>query len=140
MTSRKSLDYIKNYGVWSFAAVHGWTKPDEKLVESFEVIKKDLETLAQYKQIEEELGIDLITYFKLKVGVEVHTNLISNISKTICDKLGEEYSTHIDKIFGSGENTMYHIVPQYSVKGVFVGLNEYGKTWALTKEELENGK
>ena len=38
--------------------------------EDFDLVKKDLEVLEEYKSIEEELGIDLITLFKaLKDGV-----------------------------------------------------------------------
>lgn len=82
--------------------------------------------LGQLEDIEEELGIDLITYFKIKVGIKVYSTL------TIDDDL------IIDNIFGSGKNTLYHIVPRYSKSGVFVGLDEYGRNWALTEEELGN--
>lgn len=82
--------------------------------------------LGQLEDIEEELGIDLITYFKIKVGTQVYSTLL------IDDDL------IIDNIFGSGKNTLYHIVKRYSKSGVFVGLDEYGRNWALTEEELGN--
>lgn len=81
--------------------------------------------LADLEDIEEELGIDLITYFKIKVGIKVYSTL------TIDDDL------IIDNIFGSGKETNYHIVKRYSRSGVYVRLDEYGRNWALTKEELE---
>ena len=43
MTIKEALEYIKNHGVWQFAAIHGWTKPDEKLIESFSTIEKYIE-------------------------------------------------------------------------------------------------
>lgn len=82
--------------------------------------------LADLEDIEEELGIDLITYFKIKVGIKVYSTLL------IDDDL------IIDNIFGSGKDTLYHIVKRYSKSGVFVGLDEYGRNWALTRKELEN--
>lgn len=82
--------------------------------------------LGKLEDIEEELGIGLITYFKIKVGIQVYSTL------TIDDDL------IIDNIFGSGKYTLYHIVPRYSKSGFFVGLDEYGRNWALTEEELKN--
>ena len=80
--------------------------------------------LGQLEDIEEELGIDLITYFKIKVGIKVYTNLLLD------DDL------IIDNIFGSGKDICYHIVPRNSRSGVYVKLDEYGRNWSLTKEEL----
>lgn len=82
--------------------------------------------LGKLEDIEEELGIDLITYFKIKVGTKVYSTLI------IDDDL------IIDNIFGSGKETNYHIVKRYSRSGFFVRLDEYGRNWALTEEELRN--
>ena len=99
-----------------------WYREDlEQVCDKEQIV---LTKLGMLEDIEEELGIDLITYFKIKVGIQVYTHLI------IDDDL------IIDNIFGSGKNTLYHIVKRYSKSGVFVGLDEYGKTWALTKEEL----
>lgn len=50
LKGKEAIDYIKNHGVWSLAAAHGWTKPDEKLIESFNIIEKDLEILEIIKK------------------------------------------------------------------------------------------
>lgn len=81
--------------------------------------------LSDLEDIEEELGMSLTTYFKIKVGIKVYTNLL----------LGTD--AIIDNIFGSGKDTLYHIVRVNSRSGGYVKLAEYGITWALTKGELE---
>lgn len=71
------------------------------------------------EDIEEELGIDLITLYKaLKDG-----------------------------IYCKIENKIEHILAPYLTwhcKKIYIcdicNLNDYGKTWALTKEDLENEK
>lgn len=87
--------------------------------------QKAREKLGQLEDIEEELGIDLITYFKIKVGVKVYTKFLT----------GDDLI--IDFISGNGRDTLYHIVPKFSRSGVYVKPNEYGIYWALTREELE---
>ena len=82
--------------------------------------------LKEIEDIEEELGIDLITYFKLKQGTKVYTN--SPYLKEECV---------IECVFGVGKDTTYHICPSmYEKSGGYIGINEYGTTFALTKEEL----
>ena len=79
------------------------------------------------EDIEEELGIDLITLFKaLKQMFVFHKEnvkieLIGIHFKSI--KSNELY------LFGFVEDTVH---------AVYLSLKDYGKTWALTKEELEN--
>lgn len=88
--------------------------------------------LIEYKQIEEELGIDLITLFKaLREGYWYRKG---------------------KKILFVGENTFvpycHELIVNKKVKLLkdsclkpcnytFVYLRDYGITWALTKEELE---
>ena len=87
-----------------------------------------LQKLGQLEDIEEELGVDLITYFKLKKGTKVYTN--SPWLKEECV---------IESVFGVGKDITYHICPSmYEKCGGYVGIEEYGTTFALTKEELEN--
>ena len=95
--------------------------------------------LKSLEDIEEELGIDLITLFKaLKDGINVyyedeerykfHNDLRIEYHKTL--GWGLVY------IYGSccrNDMPMMLDMEFYELKG-------YGKTWALTKEELENGK
>lgn len=96
------------------------------------VIKKDLEVLEEHRKIEKELGIELVVLFKaLKYGVYYfaydgqlihdYVNLIDNyIDVGPHDKLSYSFMTILEK----------RIL-------LFEG---YGKTWALTKEELEGNK
>ena len=80
--------------------------------------------LFELEDIEEELGIDLVTLFKaLKNGVYTDTDI------------------HIDKNKAS-QHKHFHF--NYCVDDKFTiwlgrphELKDYGKTWALTKEELE---
>lgn len=88
---------------------------DEELSTELDSIHK----LGQLEDIEEELGIYLITLFKaLKNG-----------------------------IYCKIENKIEHISAPYLTwhcKKIYIcdicNLNDYGKTWALTKEDLENEK
>ena len=78
--------------------------------------------LGELEDIEEEIGIDLITLFKaLKDGVWTKFN--NEISK--CDEC--EYQM-LDIYIYFYWNNGKHLV--------FL-LTDYGRTWALTKEELE---
>lgn len=88
--------------------IQGWNKTDA------------INKLGKLEDIEEELGIDLITLFKaLKNGVYVrYTN--DEIEHRIVAGIEEENITLCIK--ESKECYMY--------------FDEYGKTWALTKEEL----
>ena len=91
-----------------------------------------IDELCEYKTIEEELGIDLITLFSaLKNGVYYfaydgqlihdYVSLINNyIDAGVHDKLSYSFMTFLEK------RTLL--------------FTDYGKTWALTKEELESSK
>jgi len=76
-----------------------------------------LKKLGQLEDIEEELGIDLITLFKA-------------LKKGFYSKDGEYH--HFSNLFFDSEEIYdgYNNVDYY--------FKDYGKTWALTKEELEN--
>ena len=76
--------------------------------------------LCDLEYIEEELGIDLITLFKA--------------SKCFYSKTLDCYCPHPNPIFKTcGEKGEWHI----SFMGNLHKLKDYGKTWALTKDELE---
>ena len=93
--------------------------------EDIKLIEKDLEKL---EDIEKELGIDLIKLFKaLKNGIfveEQNTNEKEIVFEEITLNLNNKLLLfrHPRKEIGKGRNIF-----------------QYGKTWALTKEELENG-
>lgn len=90
--------------------------------ECYKIIEKELKEYEQYKAIEQELGIDLITLFKaIRNGVFVK---------------GQETQyplALIRKHYSSGK-TKYYVFHNGREKEI--KLNNYGKNWALTKEEL----
>ena len=93
---------------------------DESILDdnNIKFVKDKLEYADKMKPIEEEIGIDLITLFKaLKNG-----------------------------IYKKGRNNLkglilYSKMPMFSFYHKTIDaelIEDYGKTWALTKEELEN--
>lgn len=79
--------------------------------------------LGQLEDIEEELGIDLVTLFKaLKNGIWY--------------KSGREYY-HAIMDFSLVSKCFREYIP-YGKTYIRFYLKDYGKTWALTKEELEH--
>lgn len=91
-------------------------------VDYIEIKNKGLaeEKLCQIEDIEEKLGVDLITYFKLINAKNVysygHTNIMKNTGQV------DIYDRTITIWNGSCHQTY--------------PLSEYGKSFALTKEEL----
>ena len=85
--------------------------------------------LGQLENIEEELGIDLITLFKaLKNGIWENDKYCNKILY-----LKPEDFTIILK-----EKYIYYEWGWPGPDYFIYYFNDYGKTWALTKEELEN--
>lgn len=77
--------------------------------------------LLEYKDIEKDLGIDLITLFKaLKNGIWVRRKYTNEIEFARFSHLGWEDIIEPD-------------IPYLDV----VEIKDFGKAWALTKEELE---
>jgi hypothetical protein len=71
-----------------------------------------MDKFGELEDIEEELGIDLITLFKaLKNGI------YGKVGKNIENILAPHFSWHNKEIY-------------------IFKIQDYGKTWALTKEEL----
>ena len=83
---------------------------------------KVLEKLGNLEDLEEELGIDLVTLFKaLKNGIY---------------KKDEDLYFEATLRIYNGE---YYLCQPYDDKLLHkVYLKDYGKSWALTREELEN--
>ena len=90
--------------------------------ESFKIIEKDLDQLEEYRKIEEELGIDLITLFKA-LKDDVFINEDGSVYKD-CIKSIEHWSDG----WGFISNDDY----------IEVLFKDYGISWALTEKELEN--
>lgn len=86
--------------------------------EHIKFVKDKLEYADKMKAIEEDLGIDLITLFKaLKNGI---------------------YKKGRNKLKGL---ILYSKMPMFSFYNKTIDaelIEDYGKTWALSKEELEN--
>ena len=92
-------------------------------IESIEELDGLLWYAKKVKDIEEELGIDLITLYKaLKKGIYIK---------------GQKYADYPLVLFRTDytdNTTKYHVY--YCNKEIKIKLKDYGKTWALTKEEL----
>lgn len=94
--------------------------------------KKVANKLGQLEDIEEELGIDLITLFELKkrhknkgkIYVITHDGKIADYTLT----------SYLDQINFVDE--FIHIVSDLRILTTIYYFKDYGKTWALTKEEL----
>ena len=88
--------------------------------ESFKIIEKDLDQLEEYRKIEEELGIDLITLFKaLKDGIYINED--GSVYKD-CIKSIEHWSDG----WGFISNDDY----------IDMLFEDYGISWALDTEEF----
>lgn len=123
--SRLTID--KLYGEITVLATYCATANVDYLssIECANRFKSILETIKQYKDIEKELGIDLIT-------------LIKALANGIYDKANNRdvrvdliYHYHLQKrvLWYESETDPYY-------NGCYL-FEDYGKTWALTKEELE---
>lgn len=89
-------------------------------------ISNAIQKLGQLEDIEDELGIDLITLFKaLKNGIWVKHQLgqVYKVQARLYDLIIDSFSEKLKWCFLA--NTM------------LIDFKDYGKTWALTKEELE---
>lgn len=120
MTSKEALSDL------SFLAIGD----ENHTIKCKEIIEKDLDLLKEYRNIEEELGIDLIK------AVELCKQ--ANIKKVVYAK--ERWGVDTIKILDELDIELFSHRLYKNVGGVYVSLDlyEYGKTWALTKEELEN--
>ena len=86
---------------------------------------KAIDKLGKLEDIEEELGIDLITLFKALIGIWVKSTN------------GDVYYVGSPYLCFS-ENEKRELEFQFRVGDTWYKVKDYGKTWALTKEELEN--
>lgn len=84
------------------------------------------------KEIEDKLGIDLVTFFKILNGKNLYRkDSNGRIHRIFTVK---EYECFFDEdcfvAHDSYYNSMHHD------KSCYLHLKDYGKTWALTKGEL----
>lgn len=82
--------------------------------------------LGRIEDLEEELGIPLEVLFKaLKEGIIINSNgILRNLSGIVL-----RYNSYFECCFF-----------EYGMGTAKVKLKDYGKTWALTKEELGNAE
>ena len=126
MTSKEALKDIKDVldMLIDFARLN--INEDIKK-QKFEIIKKDLDLLEEYRKLEEEIDVDFITLVKmLKDGVYINDG-------GIVDEIGNIYEAEIRCIehwpvwgFSVGNDEMK----------TFYAFKDRGKTWALDKEEF----
>lgn len=97
-------------------------------VEEFKSIRKDLERLEQYKSIEEEIGIDLTVLFTaLKNGVyyfDEQGQLIHDYVWLVNNYVAEGVPDKLSFSFKTSHNRQVLL------------FEDYGKTWALYKQQL----
>ena len=108
-----------------------------------QICEQAIEECLEYKKIEEELGIDFIFINEIcKNGVYCYKRSIKNFNANE-KRLGNiiyipNYDIHI-QFFGCYKKKRMGVSIMGCIDYVYyyLPLNKYGKTWALTKEELE---
>ena len=96
--------------------------------QKFEIVKKDLDLLEEYRKLEEEIGVDFITLVKmLKDDVYINDGGIVN-------EIGHIYKDQVKSIehwpvwgFTAGDEDEMKTLCAFK---------DRGKTWALDKEEF----
>ena len=96
--------------------------------QKFEIVKKDLDLLEEYRKIEEEIGVDFITLVKM-LKDDVYIN-----DGGIVDEIGNIYKDQVKSIehwpvwgFTAGD---------HDEMKTLCAFKDRGKTWALSKEEF----
>ena len=109
-----------------YKQVKSHTRTTKQIIDNkqqYEQIGKDLNLFEEYKKIEEGIGIDLITLFKALKQGGVYVKYGNKVDWVLMMKNFE--------ILGDGNEITL-------LSQVKLNPKDYGKTWALTKEELEN--
>lgn len=131
-----------------------YTKKSTKFVNAYEwnrelptktFVQLGMNKLGQLEDIDEELGIDLITLFKVTVqGIYVKVNALNaKWTYVYPEKIyfhrsvwsGYDYENNKEVVVGKWMYMECKI--DNFKKPIIIKSYEYGKTWALTKEELE---
>ena len=92
--------------------------------QKFEIVKKDLDLLEEYRKIEEEIGVDFITLVKM-LKDDVYIN-----DGGIVDEIGNIYKDQVKSI---EHWPVWSFTTDNGGEYAFKGR---GKTWALDKEEF----
>ena len=133
MTSKEALKDILSI-LMNFEHIYAIDDTYEVKKQRSEIIEKDLDLLEEYRKIEKELGIDLKVYHKL-------------MNMLYCGEPNILYIKDKDKIVQVGileidyckKKIIFYKDKSYNEDYVY-GFIQYGKTWALTREELENDR
>ena len=109
---------------------------DDQEVEDMllDIIEKELKEHRLLKKLEEELGIDLITLFKALKDRQVIFKHIYGLKKP---KIYLETHKIAGLLFDGKSYDLWLYDNGYGDQ-FCAYTKDYGKTWALTKEELEN--
>ena len=107
-----------------FSSIISGLKQEEKYM----VYEDNYYRLQEYKSLEKELGINLFTFVKVLKAPEIYFKRENEILKVPhCDILWDIVVNSIAIVLKENKkHTLYSIYY----------LRDYGKTWALTKEEL----
>ena len=92
--------------------------------QKFEIIKKDLDLLEEYRKLEEEIGVDFITLVKM-LKDDVYIN-----DGGIVDEIGRIYKEKVKSI------EHWPVWSFTTDDGGEYAFKNRGKTWALDKEEF----
>ena len=127
MNSKEALDFLNHL---ISREKHIDSERNKKINECYNIIKKDLNRLEKHESIKEELGIDLIKSIELCKQ--------ANIKKVAYIK--DEWGIYPIKFLDDLDVELANHRLYSNSRGICVSLDlfDYGKTWALTKEELEN--
>ena len=102
----------------------------------FDEEQQCINKLGQLEDIEEELGIDLITLFKAFKQGYIYLDIKENnngITKIVKFEVGGILFDKKDKVWRLTNDDRY----DGAYYGSLATNKNYGKTWALTKEELK---
>ena len=132
MTSKEALElaileYEKDL---EFDENNQWVK---NVLKGLKECQQDLDQLEKHRKIEEEIGIDFITLFKALKNGFYHI-----------DKNKHIYTTKPTK--GNGGSMNFYtclecIIAEDTYGDQYIySLKDYGKVWALTKEELDQNE
>ena len=128
----KGLEALKDIREKFFIQEGNVTIGDLGLFNRLNTIEKELKEYNQYKTIEEELGIDLITLFNNRplsqiVGYVWYKTLHPKTNKEIIIKRN---------VYCFQKNGVLVVYSYYENYCTGLNIKDYGKTWALAKGEL----
>ena len=105
------------------------------LLQEYQELYKRLEVLEEYRKIEEDLGMNLITLFKaLRNGIWTNQEQCYGDEKQGKIRFFQVRLLLEENAVGCIHNSMWK--GKEVIRTLY--FKDYGKTWALTKEELEN--